>query len=553
MRKKTGILLIIVLVLLIAVVGVYFAIAAHYRSHFFRNTTVNGTDVSEMTAQEARGALAEEADAYRLVITGRDEEQEIISGEMISFQYVFGSELEGLLSVQNSISWLWAYLTGAQTFVTETAVSYDEEKLDDAVAALSCMQEEKTTAPENAYVGLMEDGTYGIIAETPGTRVDPEKMYAAVKTAVEGGRKSLNLETADCYEIASVTAEDETLIRQRDLMNQYAAMVINYYLSGDEVESLTGSTFMDWFSLSEEGEPEFDHDAVAAWVDELADRYDTIGTMEPFVTSLGQTISVEAVTYGWQMDRESETEALCELLLAGQTEGRSPIWFCSAVTRGENDVGDTYVEIDYTNQRMWYYKDGVLLAETPVVTGNVSAGNGSPEGMYFISYKVTDAILEGEGYQTPVNYWMPFYGNVGIHDADSWRSSYGGKIYLNSGSHGCINTPTVMASVIYANIEAGTPVICYSSGMDYGYPEQSIAEISADAVNAGTGDLGRFNDYTTETNNINDEDDSDSQNTTDSSEEGVFDIVISDETIWPEGTPGAASDETSGSNIVIID
>lgn len=46
---------------------------------------------------------------------------------------------------------------------------------------------------------------------------------------------------------------------------------------------------------------------------------------------------------------------------------------------GGDDIGDTYVEIDYTNQRMWFYKDGELLVDTPVVTGNTSKKNGSPD------------------------------------------------------------------------------------------------------------------------------------------------------------------------------
>ena len=75
---------------------------------------------------------------------------------------------------------------------------------------------------------------------------------------------------------------------------------------------------------------------------------------------------MEAVTYGWQMDRESETEALYQLLMAGESAERSPVYLEGAVTRGENDIGDTYVEIDYTNQRMWYNKDGSLLVETAV-------------------------------------------------------------------------------------------------------------------------------------------------------------------------------------------
>ena len=77
-----------------------------------------------------------------------------------------------------------------------------------------------------------------------------------------------------------------------------------------------------------------------------------------------------------------------------------------------------------------------------------------------IRKKDTDTYLVGPGYRTHVDYWMPFNGGIGFHDA-SWRGSFGGSIYLYSGSHGCINLPTSAAATLYENIEAGCPVLCF--------------------------------------------------------------------------------------------
>ncbi|MFQ9153126.1 MAG: L,D-transpeptidase [Blautia sp.] len=137
---------------------------------------------------------------------------------------------------------------------------------------------------------------------------------------------------------------------------------------------------------------------------------------------------------------------------------REPLWLKMGVARTANGIGDTYVEIDYTNQRMWFYKDGQLLVDTQVVTGNTSKDMGSPLGIFALYYKETHAILKGEDYKTPVDFWMPFYGGVGIHDA-KWRDSFGGNLYQSSGSHGCINTPWANAKTIYENIDAGTPIV----------------------------------------------------------------------------------------------
>ncbi|MCD7817970.1 MAG: L,D-transpeptidase/peptidoglycan binding protein [Lachnospiraceae bacterium] len=549
----------------VCVIGVYCAIGAYYSTHFLKNTTINGIDVSGLTAAEADDRIADDVESYRLVITGKNEAQETIEGVDFDYSYVSDGEVQAILKKQNFMAWLPAFFSDGQSWSMDAAVTWNDEKLTAAVAALSMMQEDQMVAPENAYVALQEDGTYGIVAETEGSLLDTDKVQEAVNNAVSAGKKSLNLEMAECYAEAEITSESESLIEEVSLRNQYASMVINYYMSGDEVVTLDSSVFMDWFSLDENNTPSFDYDSVAAWVETLADTYDTIGTYEPFVTSNGETVYVESVTYGWQMDREAEAAELYSLLLAGQTEGRSPVWTVSALTRGTNDVGDTYVEIDYTNQRMWYYKDGELLVETSVVTGNTSAGNASPEGMFYIIYTQEDATLTGEDYETPVNYWMPFYGNVGIHDADSWRSTYGGTIYLTNGSHGCINTPTAQAKIIYENIEAGTPVICYSSGTDYGYGTTSGGS-SASGSTTGSGSTSSTDSSDDENIVIigsSDSSSSDSSSTdastsnsgstdssstdtssSDSSSSGDagFDITISDETTLDTSDSGTTDD-----------
>lgn len=55
---------------------------------------------------------------------------------------------------------------------------------------------------------------------------------------------------------------------------------------------------------------------------------------------------------------------------------------------------------------------------------------------------------------------MPFNGGIGLHDA-TWRNSFGGSIYKNNGSHGCINLPYNVASKIYNSIKVGDPIVCY--------------------------------------------------------------------------------------------
>ena len=171
--------------------------------------------------------------------------------------------------------------------------------------------------------------------------------------------------------------------------------------------------------------------------------------------------------YGWRMNRADTTEELIAAVKEGGSHEMTPLWLQEANSRSSQDWGNTYVEINLSAQHLYFYKDGALVVESDFVSGNMSKGYDTPGGIYSLKYKQSPAVLRGDiqpdgsyGYESPVTYWMPFNGGVGMHDA-SWRSTFGGNIYLSNGSHGCINLPISAAKKIYENISSGTPVICF--------------------------------------------------------------------------------------------
>ena len=86
--------------------------------------------------------------------------------------------------------------------------------------------------------------------------------------------------------------------------------------------------------------------------------------------------------------------------------------------------GNTYVEMNLTSQHMFFYKEGKLLIESDFVSGDEAKGFRTPAGAYEITYKQMNATLKGKDYKTPIKYWMPFNGNIGMHDG-YWRTSFG--------------------------------------------------------------------------------------------------------------------------------
>jgi lipoprotein-anchoring transpeptidase ErfK/SrfK len=48
-----------------------------------------------------------------------------------------------------------------------------------------------------------------------------------------------------------------------------------------------------------------------------------------------------------------------------------------------------------------------------------------------------------------VQYWMPFNGDYGLHDA-SWQTiPFGSAQYHSAGSHGCVHVPTDVMAWLY--------------------------------------------------------------------------------------------------------
>lgn len=119
---------------------------------------------------------------------------------------------------------------------------------------------------------------------------------------------------------------------------------------------------------------------------------------------------------------------------------------------------NTYIDVDIDNQIMTYFEDGVIKLQSPCVTGNPTLKRDTPKGTYSIKVHCTDKTLVGPTWRVKVNYWMRFTDDAcGLHDA-SWRSNFGGDIYLTNGSHGCVNLPSDVAKSLYDSVDVGTTV-----------------------------------------------------------------------------------------------
>ena len=441
--------------------GLYWHESSKYKTCFLPGTIVDGMDVTGKTASEVEDAIMEQLKGYTLTINGREDLSESITGESVGLYAEFDDTLDKAIASQKPMDWgKYRFGKAVNEVNTDALLRYSDDMLNEALEGLSCMDEENMREPEDAKISDYDSvtGSYSIIKEDEGTELQEDKVKEAVATAIMSLAESVDLEEQGCYLAPSVTSEDEALKTACETMNKYVGAKITYKF-GDKAETLNGNEIHNWLTVNGTSVSVSESKA-AEYVKNLASTCNTAYKPKTLKTSYGKTVTITTGNYGWKIDQAKETAALVSLIKNGEQTSREPEYSQKAASHSGNDYGNTYVEINLTAQHLYFYANGKLLVESDFVSGNAAKGWSTPAGAYSITYKQRNATLKGQGYATPVSYWMPFNGGIGLHDAN-WRKTFGGTIYKNGGSHGCVNLPPAVAKTIYENISAGDPVLCY--------------------------------------------------------------------------------------------
>ena len=351
-------------------------------------------------------------------------------------------------------------------------IQKNEEQEKTALQESNFGDKERTASVDAAIQYNENQKQFTLISDVQGNQIDESRLLAYVDQSLEslfpsqllGGEIKLVMGT-DVYQQPSVTVSDDMqnkLSGLNEKLNKYRSSTVTYTL-GNETQVVDASTIESWLQISSDS-ISVDQDAVKAYVQDLATKYNTIYVPRTFHTSYGNDVTVSDNEYGFQIDQDGELQQLLKDIASGSEVSRDPVYSISAMQRnGSDDLAGSYIEVSLDNQHLWLYKDGALVTETDIVSGAPKAGRETYRGAWPIAYKASPYNLSSSeyGYNVTVKYWMPFVYGQGLHDA-SWQSSFGGNRYKSgAGSHGCINLPTDQAALIYNTIDGGYPIIIY--------------------------------------------------------------------------------------------
>ena len=438
-KKKT--IIIIAVATTIALLSVY-GVHIVKTDTFPENSVINGTEIGNMTADEAEIALTDTAN--KIKVRNDNEDPKNIK---LAFEYE-RHHLKKLIKLAAANP-----LTARKLKLGE--VNMDMKVKDGAKESAKILSQselsDEDSDSKDAYIDFEK---MSIVKEEYGNKLDYDKLTKDIAIYIEQGKPggTFKFKGEDYIKLPAVYATDEDLLDELKFYKKYIGQGLNLiYPDGSAV--FVGPEKLKKIVDYVDGEPKFSEKEAEKLVAEYKNYTPASCTVK--------TLNGDKSLANYVLSAPVNTDEAKTLVLEALRDFKTEIQLSSM---DSIDLPDTRVEINLSSQTCTFVRDGKKKFSCNIVSG--TNGHRTPEGIFEVSYKERNVDLKGENddgskYSSHVDYWMPFNGGIGLHDAD-WRSSFGGDIYVYNGSHGCVNMPPKYAKKLYNSIGAGTVVIVYS-------------------------------------------------------------------------------------------
>lgn len=466
-KVKIGIVISLLLIFL-SVIGLYFGLAYYYKNGFSYGTKINGIACTGKTLEQIVDELSNATPPYDgLTIQSKDGKTYSIDAKDVDYERDFKSAVEDAYLNQNAMLWGMNLLPSYEGINVSPNITYDKDKLYDIIDGLDIFKASIPNDKRVVEIKKNDDDGFVLINQ----KTDILNEISTPNTVYEYFDKNetvLDLQEAGCYEDLPLTQKDEAVIDLYDKLSAFQNCSVEYHIDGEVVN--VGPGIIATFALVDEGgnyifddngNIQADMDKVNVFMDAFCDKYSTYNGKRLFKATDGREVVVEGGTYGKKINTEVETAYLLGVMAHNLHTVREPEYSTVNIFKDSDDIGNTYIEIDMTNQHLYYYVDGSIVLDSDIVSGNLRAGHGTITGTYSVLDKARNVTLRGRDYESFVKYWIHVHRGIGIHDA-SWRKGkFGGEIYKTNGSHGCVNTRHDEVAKLWEIVEIGTPVVLF--------------------------------------------------------------------------------------------
>ena len=464
MKKAVIFIGILVLAVIVAmgVMTAKYTQSYEYKSNSFRDGyIINGVKVFGLNYDQAVKKITSEWNSKDILVVGAlDEPLATITDHQCEFD--IKNQVKRAKRDHKLLGALNYYLNVPISIQIPMTVSSYSDGFKKSVDELDFLSRGNATPTRDAYVDL-KDPDFKIVKEVYGDKPDEDRFFADIIRCIEMGQTKFTFTDENYIEIPKVKSTDPKLLAYQQYCKDNFNQKITYDLGIDSY-TITREQLIGMYEDGMSGK--VNEEAVREFVEQVAERYDNADRERSFRSLTGRTVILRNTHYGWQVDQEAEAEQLTEDIESNEDVSREPEWASRGYGEYSLDIGNTYIDIDISKQKLIYFRNGKNVFSTDVVTGCRNNGTTTPTGLFSVLNKSRNTVLKGRNsngseYSSFVNYWMAFLGSsYGMHDA-TWRSSFGGDIWITNGSHGCVNIPLENMPKLYEMVDYNTPVVIY--------------------------------------------------------------------------------------------
>jgi len=322
----------------------------------------------------------------------------------------------------------------------------------------------------------IENGAVTVVDDSDGLRVDQKFLNKSLTDAMSSAQDQ-NL-TLTPQVVKAAILSSQTASAKSEAEKYLQGSVVGVYNGKSYNASKEAIGYMIVFNevLAEDGTAQLktsiSREQVAGYVQSIANQINVAAKSKKVVIANGTSTVEREGSDGLAIDQGPIIDSIFLSLQQNKdlnySISASPVPFKTETFQlgGTGGLGySQYIEISISRQRLWAWQDGQVVFTTSITSGATGDGFPTQNGLFSIYAKERSRYLNGSqygwSYNVYVDYWMPFNGGQGLHDAD-WRSSFGGQDYYYGGSHGCVNMPKSSAAFLYGWSTVGTPVWVHS-------------------------------------------------------------------------------------------
>lgn len=427
----------------------------YYNNRFLPSTVINGEDCSGKTVSEVSEIMEEKVSDYQLSIVYNDIIVDELYGSDINMKFGdMGIVLQDICDHQKKISWIKGLVFESEPINTSKGLDYDASVLNSFINSSLVLSMTSTVKSENAGLEY-SDGAYVIKPAVYGDEINKEAFVNKLVSSVNSLNTNLDINRDGCFIEPELTEDNKTLIKSCKEANKLIKNKIELNVTDDLFE-IPVDIKKDWLTVDNTGALIFNENAFSKYMDRLDKSYSYSDEKREFETFHGDSVTVTGGDFSTGVDRASLVSSMSEAVL-NDGDSRVVVAFNKY---NDSEIGDSYIEVDLSNQMLWMFKDGLQILSTPVITGKDDGDYSTPEGVYRLKSKTVNGSVTENGESKNVSYLMAVNGEVAICDAE-WKNLFGGVVYKTDGSEGSVYVPNDAAKTIYENCYENMPVVMY--------------------------------------------------------------------------------------------